>query len=378
VVVVAVAFLPVIAFLGLLIVFDSFKLVPATTLVRALAAGAAAALVSTPVHALFVRVFHLSDSSIILNIAPATEELLKAAFFVYALRRRYIGFLVDAAIIGFAIGAGFAVVENIQYLETLPDRRLWLWVVRGFGTAILHALTTAIVAISAKSLTDRFPDRRMIVVLPGVLAAIALHSAFNHALLSPVLAAAMLILVLPLVVLLVFSRSERTTREWVGDGLDLDFELLALVRSPEFASTRFGRYLGELRFRFPGPVVGDMFCLLQLDLELGIRAKGLLLAREAGLEVPPDAALLDRLAEREYLEQAIGQTGLMALRPLQITSDRDRWHQYLLEHAGRPKARHRLLNAAAFLARWTGVSKSDRSTSSNSEATVASGDGRDD
>ena len=326
----AVALLPVLAFLGLLVVFDSFKLIPATMLGRALAAGAAGALLSTPIHALFTRLLHVSEPSIVLYVAPVTEETLKALFFVYALKRRRVGFLVDAAIVGFAIGTGFAVVENIEYLATLTDRRLWLWVVRGFGTATLHALTTTIVAIAGKSLSDRFPERGLWVILPGLVAAMVLHSAFNHALVSPVLAAAILVLVLPLVVLFVFNRSEKKTREWVGDGLDLDVELLALVRSPVFGATRFGRYLEELRERFPGPVVADMFCLLQLDLELAIRAKGLLMAREAGIELPPDESLGSQLAEREYLEHAIGQTGMLALRPLQVTSDRDHWHQYLL------------------------------------------------
>ena len=102
----------------------------------------------------------------------------------------------------------------------------------------------------------------------------------------------------------------------------------------DFGATRLGRYLQELRSRFPGPVVADMFCLMQLDLELAIRAKGMLMAREAGLEVPMDDALRAQLAERTYLEKAIGATGLLALRPLQVTSDRDHWSRYLLEQAG--------------------------------------------
>jgi hypothetical protein len=57
-----------------------------------------------------------------------------------------------------------------------------------------------------------------------------------------------------------------------------------------------------------GPVVGDMFCLMQLDLELAIRAKGMLMAREAGLEVPVNDALRAQLAERTYLEKTIGAT----------------------------------------------------------------------
>ena len=239
-----------------------------------------------PLHAWLLSVTGLSSPAFSKYIAPVTEETLKTLCLLYPLRRREIGFLVDAAIIGFAVGTGFALVENVDYLRNLGEARFLVWVVRGFGTAVLHATTAAIIAIAAKSLGDRFPERGWLVVVPGWIAAILLHSLFNHALVSPVLAAAMLLLVLPIVVISVFGRSERKTREWVGEGLDLDVELLGLVRSMHFGGTRLGRYLNELTSRFPGPVVADMFCLLQLDLELSIRAKGMLMAREAGLELP--------------------------------------------------------------------------------------------
>ena len=38
----------------------------------------------------------------------------------------------------------------------------------------------------------------------------------------------------------------------------------------------------------PGPVVANMFCLLRLELELSIQAKAMLLARQAGVDVPVD------------------------------------------------------------------------------------------
>ena len=330
-----VALLPVLVFLLLLILFDSFKLVPTSMFVRALAAGVAAAIVAAVLQAVLVNAFALDTPTLIRYVAPVIEETLKMLFVLWALFRRQIGFLVDAAIVGFAIGAGFAVVENIQYLQSLSDRSLWMWLVRGFGTALLHALTTAIIAIGAKTLMDRRPDQLWMAIVAPWAGAVLLHSAFNHALVSPLLAAAIVMLVLPLVVLVVFTLSEQKTREWVGAGLDLDMELLQLVKSSEFSGTRFGRYLGELRSRFPGPVVADMFCLLQLDLELAIRAKGMLMAREAGLTVPVDEGLRARLAERGYLEKSIGPTGLLALRPLQVTSDFDQWHQHLLrEEAG--------------------------------------------
>jgi hypothetical protein len=173
--------------------------------------------------------------------------------------------------------------------------------------------------------------------LPGWAAAVAIHSTFNHRLLPPVAQTLVLLIVLPLLVLWVFARSERSTREWVGAGLDLDVELLALVASDAFVFTHFGRYLQELRTRMPGPVVADMFCLLRLELELSVQAKAMLMAREAGVEVPVDDDLEASLAERRYLHETIGTIGLLALKPLQVTSHRDTWHRHVLQQRRAPR-----------------------------------------
>jgi hypothetical protein len=232
----------------------------------------------------------------------------------------------DLAGVGLSAGSG-----AVGQLQAGVARHVDTRDARGFGTAILHASTTALVAITAKSWAERASGGSPVAVLPGLLAAIVLHSAYNHLLVHPLLAATLLMLVMPSIVLFVFGRSERATREWVGDGLDLDVELLNLVTSSYFGATRLGRYLNELKTRFPGPIVADMFCLLQLDLELSIRAKGMLLAREQGLEIPMDDSIRARLDERAYLHKSIGPTGLLALRPLQVTNDRDDWLRYLLK-----------------------------------------------
>ncbi len=334
-----IALLPVTAFLLVLLLFDSFKLVPRRMVLRALASGAIVAVATLFLHRWLFGVTGLDVRTFTRAVAPFTEETLKAACLLYPLRRRQLGFLVDAGIIGFAIGSGFALVENVEYLHSLATPNFAVWLARGFGTAVMHASTAAIMALSAKTLLDRYPAGGLLLMAPGWAIAVGLHATFNRALVSPLLAAAVLLLVVPLVVVAVFERSERLTREWIGDGLDLDVELLALIRSSQFGETRLGRYLAELQSRFPGPVVADMFCLLRLELELGIRAKGMLMAREAGFELPIDDEIRASLAERAYLHRAIGPTGLMALRPLQVTSDRDEWHRYLLRHAGTPERR---------------------------------------
>ncbi len=143
----------------------------------------------------------------------------------------------------------------------------------------------------------------------------------------------LLIALLPPLLILAFERSERATREWLGLGLDTDVELLQSVRSGSIGETRVGGYLRSLTSRFPGPVVEDMLCLLQIHLELSIRAKGRLLAREAG---PPAAVGRDvraNLDELHCLEKAIGPTGLLAMKPIQRQSSRDLWEIHVLAEA---------------------------------------------
>ncbi len=331
---VAAALLPVLVFLAVLLLMDSFKLVPFRAVVVALCAGAVAALAALALHDWLLPASGLSPRFFSRYVAPVTEETLKAIYVVVVLRQRRLGFLVDAALMGFSVGTGFALVENIDYLRTVHDGSLALWLIRGFGPAILHGAMTGLFAMLAKSLSDRHPDRGVLVLAPALGAAVALHSLFNHFPMPPVMATCVLLVALPVVVTIAFERSERATREWVGEGLDLDVELLNLVRSAHFGQTRLGAYLVQLRDRFPGPVVADMFCLLQVELELAIRAKGMLMARQAGLDTPADPDLKARLHELRYLQRSIGRTGLLALKPLRVTSARDDWHTYLLEQAG--------------------------------------------
>jgi RsiW-degrading membrane proteinase PrsW (M82 family) len=321
---------PVLCLLALLMLMDSFKLVPMRFVLQALAAGAAAALAALALHLQMIDSLGVPISVVTRVIAPIVEELLKLLFVIYAVRSRRVGFPVDAAIVGFAVGTGFAVVENSYYLLTLESPGVLLWLVRGFGAAILHGAMTAIAAIVAQELAARRHGQGLSIFVPGVLAAIVIHGVYNQFVFPPVVATLLLLIVLPPVLLGVFTRSERATREWMSAGLDLDVELLKLVLSEDFGHTRLGAYLNELRARFPGPVVADMFCLMRVELELGIRAKGMLMARDAGLDVPLDGEVRAALAEVQYLEKAIGPTGMLALTPLQVSSERDTWHKFLL------------------------------------------------
>ena len=334
-----VALLPVLLFLIALLALDRFRLVHLNAVLLALAAGAAAAGVSQVLQVTFLGLTDVPPGVFTRYIGPVMEEIAKAVYVLFLLRSGRTGVLVDAAIQGFAVGAGFGVAENIFYLRTMTDAPLLLWFVRGLGTAILHGSTTTLFALIAKALSDRSPDQPWRTLLPGLIAAIVLHSTFNHLPLPPVAMTSLLLVVMPLLILFVFDRSERATREWVGAGMDLDLEVLSLVSSDAFGFTRLGLYLRQLAERFPGPVVADMYCLLRLELELAVQAKARLLAREAGLEIPIDDDLRASLDEVASLNRSIGATGRLALKPLQVTTHRDHWHRHLLRQSHRTGTR---------------------------------------
>jgi hypothetical protein len=313
---VLVALLPVSAFLLVLVLSDSFKLVSRGMLIRALiavrAAAVVAALINHQLLAAGLRRPHRSAAT----SRPSSRSVLKA---IFVLSTPCVSARSDSwwtrQLSVLPSGTGFALVENIEYLSVLGAPALWLWVARGFGTAILHASTTALVAIAAKSWAERAAG--------GTAVAFCRPCGRHRSALrlQPLAGAStagghLLMLVMPSIVLFVFGRSERATREWVGDGLDLDVELLNLVTSSYFGSTTSGALSERAEERaFPGPIVADMFCLLQLDLELSIRAKGMLLAREQGLEIPMDDSIRARLDERALSAQIHWSYGLAGAAP---------------------------------------------------------------
>ncbi len=327
---VSVALIPVLFFLSVLVFLDSYKLVKLRSILSYIAIGCCTA-------ALLFMLFQLFPSIPTTSVlymrygAPIIEESLKACFLIYLLRNQKIGFMVDAAIVGFALGAGFALLENVYYLESLHKTNLLLWIIRGFGTAVMHGGSTAIVGVVSKNLSDVKDSTSFLIFLPGLAIGIAIHSLFNHFILPPVASTIIVVVSLPVFMLIAFARSERATREWLGVGFDNDAELLTIVTTGGIGTARIGHYLDSVQSKFRGEVVADMLCYLRLYLELAIQAKGILLMRESGFSVEPDPNVQAKFDEMTYLQKSIGKTGLLALSPFLRTSNRDLWQMHTLK-----------------------------------------------
>jgi RsiW-degrading membrane proteinase PrsW (M82 family) len=327
----AIGLLPVVCFLVALMAMDSYKLVSLRLVAAVIALGAASAGLSYVANVAMLAGLGLDLDIYARSVGPLFEEIAKGLVIVILLRTHRIGFLVDAAILGFAVGTGFAVVENLYFLEELAHANVGVWIVRGFGTALLHGGVQAIFAVMLLAISDRRGKLDFGALLPALGAAWLLHAAFNQFVLPPIWQTLAMLVVLPPVMMFVFARSEKAVSHWLGEGFEADRHLLEVLDSGLFRGSPQGVYLRGLRQHFSGEVVADMLCVLRLHVELALRAKGLLLMRENGIEVPMDEDTRARFEELRYLEKSVGPTGMRALRPLLHVSPRDLWQMYMLE-----------------------------------------------
>lgn len=309
-----IALIPALVFLFVLHHLDSFRLVSLHAALVALGAGGALAIAAYFLNDFAMHAIGADIASFTRYGAPLIEEALKAAVMIYLFRRARLGFLIDAAIVGFAIGTGFALVENFYYLYAFPEANVGVWIVRGFGTAMMHGGATAIFGVLAQSWTERHTKFAPALYLPALATAVAIHSLYNHLLATPIIATAAMIVIVPVILFLVFAKSEHRIHDWLLADFESHEHLLATM-SIEFAHSPAGRFVSELADKFEGAHAADMFEYMRLHTELVMRAEKFSLERESGAKPAIIADDRRKIARLHELERAIGRTAMLALWP---------------------------------------------------------------
>jgi protease PrsW len=324
------ALLPVLVFLATLLWLDSYKLVGVKKVLATILAGTGIAGACYGINLALLGALPMDFGFYSRFVAPVVEEALKGLIIVYLVRRHAIGFPADAAIFGFAVGTGFAVIENLYYLVMFQDAHIAIWVVRGFGTAIMHGGATAVFGIVAHTLAEQRQVRGLTEFLPGLLVATLIHSLYNQFLFAPVYSTLGIMLLLPPVIYFVFQHSERVLQRWLAVDFDADTQMLELINSGALEDSKLGRHFENIRQHFPEEVVADMLCYLRLHVELSMRASATLLMRESGIQPEVDPEVRAMVEEMRFLEKSIGKTGQHAMKPFLRLSSRDLWQLYLL------------------------------------------------
>lgn len=317
-----VALLPVLVFLMVLLYLDSFKLINRNILIITILWGIIAALISFYLNNLTLSLFNIYEELFFRLVSPFVEETLKGLLLVILIYKSRIGFRIDGAIYGFAIGTGFALYENVFFIHELHSGNIWIWIIRGFGTAIMHGGTTSILAVFMMNAKEKRGSIFKYFLI-GWLIAVVIHSLYNHFLMPPIPSMFAILIIVSVIEVAVFNVNERLLRDWLELEFDSEVKLLGMIRRGEFAKTNAGKYLLSIRENFSDLVVLDMLAYISLYLELSVKAKSKMMLKEAGMPIKKDPDIKSKLNELKALEKIIGKTGMMAIGPVLRVSKKD-------------------------------------------------------
>jgi RsiW-degrading membrane proteinase PrsW (M82 family) len=327
-----IAVAPVLVLLFVFDRLDAFNLISLRAILGLLAGGGALAALSFIANWRVMDGFPIGFSSYSRYVAPVVEESLKAAPILALFLFNRLGFKLDAAIAGFAVGAGFSMVENIWYLLTLTDANVSAWLVRGFGTAIMHGGATALFAVISHEMTERQAETSAaryrfnpLLFVPGLAVAMAVHSGFNHFPHQPLAIMAVTLLLVPMALFVTFARSERATQQWLRADQAAHRRILADIREGRFAQSEPGRSIQSVVERLPGARTADAFAYLELKMELVLRAEELILASQTGDSVALSAADKEKFERLDALKRRLGRSALTALNSRAGFSRNDLW-----------------------------------------------------
>ena len=321
----SVALIPVLVLLGVFVWLDAFKLMSLKEVLVLLLLGGVGAVAAYPVSGRLLDALPIGFSLYSRFVAPWIEEAIKAIIMIVLFRMNRIGYKLDAVISGFAIGAGFSVVENIIYLTIFPNYATGTWLVRGFGTAIMHGTTLAILAAIAHEFAERETraaagdfDFSLLWFLPGYGVAVALHMAFNQFPDRPLIAMLGAVLVAPIALIGILSFGTAEAERWLkAEYADHKAQLEAL-RAGRWPDGSAGKKIAALAQRLDGQSATRIRRYWELQAWLVAEAEETMIEEAEGDAIFDTAQIRAAIAELEGLRRALGrstQTALQALLP---------------------------------------------------------------
>jgi RsiW-degrading membrane proteinase PrsW (M82 family) len=327
-----VALIPVIVMLALFVWLDAFALMNIREVLVLLLLGALGALAAWPVSGRLLDTLPIGFSLYSRFIAPWIEEAIKAAIMIGLFRFNRIGYKLDAVISGFAIGAGFSVVENIFYLTIFPDYGTGTWLVRGFGTAIMHGTTLALLAAIAHEFAERETrdatahyDFSLLWFVPGYGVAVALHTLFNQFPDRPMVAMMGAIVAAPLALIAILNMGTTEARRWLAAECAGHRAQVEALRAGRWPNGLAGDKITALAARLDPESVKRVRRYWELQAWLVAEAEETMMEEAAGDAEFDAAAIRSALAELDGLRRALGHSTFAALRALLPFSRNDLW-----------------------------------------------------
>ena len=326
------ALIPVLLLLALFTWLDAFKLMSFREILVLLILGGVAAIAVYPISGRLIDTLPIGFSNYSRFVAPWVEEAFKAAVMIMLFGLNRIGYKLDAVISGFAVGAGFSVVENIIYLTVYTHYGAGTWLVRGLGTAVMHGTTLAILAAIAHELAERETreaaaefDFRPWWFIPGYLVAVAIHTTFNQFPDRPLLAMLGAAMFAPIALMAIFNFGTTEAQSWlVAERAEHQAQLDAL-RAGRWPDSPSGKKVAALGDRVGPDVADKLRRYWELQAYLVGEAEETLLEEAAGEAEYDPAALRAAFRERDALRKSLGTSTFAQLSQLLPFSRNDEW-----------------------------------------------------
>jgi RsiW-degrading membrane proteinase PrsW (M82 family) len=326
------ALIPVLVMLAIFVWLDAFKLMSLGELLVLLVLGGIAALVAYPISGRFIDVLPIGFSNYSRFVAPWIEEALKTIAMIILFRLNRIGYKLDAVISGFAIGAGFSVVENIFYLVAFPFYASGTWLVRGLGTAVMHGTTLALLAAIAHELAERETreaasdfDFHLWWFAPGYLVAVAIHTAFNQFPDRPLLAMLGVSIFAPVAIIAIFYFGSAEAERWLTDESATHRAQVEALRAGRWPDGPAGAKIAALADRLGPETAKRIRRYWELLAWLVAESEEAMMEQAAGGAEFDAAEILAAIAELDGLKRALGRSSFAAMNALLPFSRNDYW-----------------------------------------------------
>ena len=326
------ALVPVLVLLAIFVWLDAFELMSFREILALLVLGGIGALVAYPISGRMLDALPIGFSNYSRFVAPWIEEAIKAAIMIGLFRFNNVGYKLDTVISGFAVGAGFSVVENILYLTIFPSYGVGTWLVRGLGTAVMHGTTLAILGAVAHELGERENreaagdfDFKVWWFVPGYLIAVAIHTAFNQFPDRPLQAMLGTIVFAPVAIIGILHFGTAEAHKWLETeraAHQAELDALSAGRWPDNPS---GRAVAGLAERLGAEKSQRIRRFLEVQTWLVVQAEQAMLDQAAGEEAIDKLKVEAAFAEIDSLRHSLGRSTFATLKPLLPFSRNDYW-----------------------------------------------------
>jgi RsiW-degrading membrane proteinase PrsW (M82 family) len=285
----ALALVPVLILLAVFVWLDAFELMSFREILFLLVLGGIGAIAAYPVSGRLLDQLPIGFSTYSRFVAPWIEEAIKAVIMIGLFRFNRIGYKLDAVISGFAIGAGFSVVENVIYLTVYPQYGAGTWLVRGLGTAVMHGTTLALLAAIAHELAERETREaaadynfNLLWFVPGYLLAVAIHMAFNQFPDRPMLAMLGAAVLAPIALIAIFRFGTAEAERWLVAECAAHQQQLEALRRGDWPDSNAGRKVAALAVRVDAESARRMRRYWELQAWLAVQAEESMIEEASG------------------------------------------------------------------------------------------------